>query len=161
MLTERDVERAVEQLREYTRRKGLRNSTVREAVARVALRQRGHFSIDDLVAAQRGQSGDTLHAATAYRIMPILVDAGLLRVTLISTADGALYERAFEREHHDHLVCTACGTVIEFHFEAIEVLQQDLAKRFGFTLTSHVHELLGLCNKCSKPSNAGTRKQDS
>ena len=32
--------------------------------------------------------------------------------------------------------------------EAIEVLQKDVAERFGFDLTGHIHELLGLCKNC-------------
>ncbi len=69
-------------------------------------------------------------------------------MTLISTSEGARYERAFERAHHDHLICTQCGKIVEFEFEAIEVLQHDLAEHFDFQLTGHVHELLGICAKC-------------
>jgi Fur family transcriptional regulator, ferric uptake regulator len=88
------------------------------------------------------------HPATVYRVLPLLVDAGLLQLALVSTATGARYERAFEREHHDHLICIRCGKVVEFQFEAIELLQSDVAERFGFQLTGHVHELLGTCKDC-------------
>lgn len=158
-LPDQALERAIQQLREYNRSKGLRNSTVRETVARTAMRRRGHFSVDDLVADIRAHTNTDIHAATVYRIMPLLVDAGLLRVTLVSAGDGALYERAFEREHHDHLICTGCDAVVEFHFEAIEVLQRDLAERFGFTLTSHIHELHGLCGKCRAQDHAAAFKR--
>jgi len=59
--------------------------------------------------------------------------------------DEQRYEAAFERPHHDHLVCTKCNEVIEFHYEALEALQRDIAERYGYELTGHVHELLGRC----------------
>ena len=128
--------------------RGLKSSTVREAVARAALRRDGHFTVDELVA-QLSEGGlRDAPLATVYRVLPVLVDAGLLQMTLVSAGEGARYERAFEREHHHHLICTKCGTIVEFHFEAIEVLQKDVAERFGFDLTGHIHELLGLCKNC-------------
>lgn len=149
-LSEAALERALERLREVARQKGLRQSSQREEVARVALRRVGHFSVDDLLTDLRKSDTAEAHPATVYRVLPLLVDAGLLQVTLFSRGEGARYERAFERDHHDHLICTGCGAVIEFHFEAIEVLQQDLAERFGFRLTGHVHELLGVCATCQR-----------
>lgn len=147
-LDERGLERAVERLRALTRNKGLKNSSAREGVARAALRRQGHFSVEDLVKELRAGGVTDVHPSTVYRVLPLLVEAGLLQVTLVSRGEGARYERAFEREHHDHLICTACGVVVEFHFEAIEVLQRDLATRFGFHLTGHIHELLGICKDC-------------
>jgi Fur family ferric uptake transcriptional regulator len=149
-LDEGGVERAIERLREHVRARGLKRSTVREAVARVALRRGGHFSVDELLGDLRAQGMRDAHPATLYRVLPLLVDVGLLQLTLVSRGDGARYERAFEREHHDHLICTRCGKVVEFHFEAIEVLQRDVAARYGFRLSGHVHELLGECRECRR-----------
>jgi Fur family ferric uptake transcriptional regulator len=147
-LDQAGIERAMERLRQTVRRRGLKSSSVREAIARAALARQGHFSIDELVRDVRVGGVSEAHAATVYRVVPLLVEAGLLQVTLVTGGEGARYERAFEREHHDHLICTGCGKVVEFHFEAIEVLQRDVAERFGFELTGHVHELLGTCREC-------------
>lgn len=117
-------------------------------MARAALRYEGHFTVDDLVKDFRDRGEGDIHPATVYRVLPLLVEAGLLQITLRSSHDGARYERAFEREHHDHLICTTCGKVVEFQFEAIELLQLDVAKRFGFELKEHFHELLGTCKDC-------------
>lgn len=140
------IERALERLNELVKKRGLKSSATREAVARAALRRSGHFSVDELVQDLKTTVG--VHPATVYRVLPLLVEAGLLRMTLVSLGEGARYERAFERDHHDHLICTSCGKVVEFEFEAIEVLQRDVAERFGFQLTDHVHELLGICEGC-------------
>ena len=148
VLDDAGFQRAIDQLQEVVRTRGLKRSAVRDAVARAALRRKGHFSVEDLVQELR-ESGDLdAHPATVYRVLPLLIEAGLVQMTLVSAGEGARYERAFEREHHDHLICTTCGKIVEFHFEAIELLQRDVAERFGFRLTGHVHELLGTCRDC-------------
>lgn len=147
-LTEAAVQRALDQLKGIVRSRGLKSSAVREVVARAALEREGHFTVEELVKTLRDGGVTDAHPSTVYRILPLLVDAGLIQVTLISTGDELHYERAFEREHHDHLICTRCGKVVEFHFEAVELLQQDVARKFGFELTGHVHELLGVCKGC-------------
>lgn len=153
-LDERGLGRAIEQLREVVRRRGLKSSAVREVVARAALQQSGHFTVEALVTRLRESGVADTHPATVYRVLPLLVEAGLLQTTLLSSGEGACYERAFEREHHDHLICTSCGTVVEFHFEAIEILQRDLAAKFGFDLDRHFHELLGTCKTCRADGRA-------
>src|SRR5262245_19949950 len=110
-LDEAGVSRALERLRDTVKRRGLKASSVREAIARAALRREGHFTVEDLAGDLREGRAADAHTATVYRVLPLLVEAGLLQIALVSTAEGARYERAFEREHHDHLICTSCGTV--------------------------------------------------
>lgn len=152
VLDDAALARALDRLHDVVRERGLKSSAVRDDVARVALRRDGHFSVDDLAKELRDRGIPGAHTATIYRVLPLLVDAGLVQLTLMSTRDVAHYERSFEREHHDHLICTTCGKVVEFQFEAIEVLQRDIAEKFGFQLSSHVHELLGVCKDCRTSS---------
>lgn len=130
--------------------KGLNFSAVREEVFHAALRYKGHFSVNDLVNELRDAGVEGAHLTTVYRTMPLLVEAGIIQSVLMSSGDQKFYETAFDREHHDHLVCTQCGKIVEFHFEALEALQRDVASRYGFELTSHVHELLGRCEDCRR-----------
>jgi Fur family ferric uptake transcriptional regulator len=60
----------------------------------------------------------------------------------------AWYERAWKDEHHDHLICTKCGKVVEFEYPAIDVLQEAVAGEHGFLLTDHHLELMGVCREC-------------
>jgi len=94
--------------------------------------------------------------ATVYRALPLLVDAGLIQPALVSKSDGQRYEVAFEREHHDHLVCSGCGRVVEYQSETLEALQREIARRYGFELENHVNELRGRCKECRRAgSNSG------
>jgi Fur family transcriptional regulator, ferric uptake regulator len=146
------IERGLERLRLLVKERGLNTSDVRENIARAALTQPGHFNIDELMESLPGA-----HTATVYRVIPLLVEAGLLQVAPTSNDQGTRYERAFEREHHDHITCTSCNKVVEFHFETIEALQRDVAERFGFVLTGHVHQLFGVCASCIKKNGRPSR----
>lgn len=45
-----------------------------------------------------------------------------------------------------------CGRVVEFQVETMDELERDVASRFDFALTNHVHCLYGSCSKCQRPS---------
>src|SRR5262245_41705627 len=146
------VDRALERFRRVLHDKHLRFSTVREAIARAALAYEGHFEVNDLMRELTRANVKDAHLATVYRTLPLLIEAGLIHPTLLSAGERRFYAPAFERPHHDHLICTSCGKVVEFEFEAFEVLQRDVAQRYGFELTEHFHELLGLCGDCRRHS---------
>lgn len=128
-------------------------SKVRESIARAALNYEGHFSVEDLVKLLHENGVGDAHQATVYRALPLMVEAGLIQPALVSKADGQRYEASFEREHHDHLVCTSCGRVVEYHSETLEALQREIAQRYGFELDDHVHELRGRCRDCRRAQN--------
>ncbi|RYG85063.1 transcriptional repressor [bacterium] len=159
-MSEDAVERALTRLREVLREGSLKMSRVREAIARAALSYEGHFSVDELVSVLHARGVHEAHMATVYRALPLMIEAGLIQPALVSKGDGQRYEAAFEREHHDHLVCTRCERVVEYHSDALEALQREIAERYGFELDDHVHELRGRCRACrekekpraSKPS---------
>ncbi|HET9960076.1 MAG TPA: Fur family transcriptional regulator [Polyangiaceae bacterium] len=147
-LSEDAIERALEQFRSIVRGRSLRASQVREQVARAALAQPGHFSVDDLCYELDDKGAKDAHMATIYRAIPLLIEAGLIQPALMSQGEGQRYEVIFEKDHHDHLVCTGCGRIVEFRSEALEALQRDIADRYEFLLDDHVLELLGRCKNC-------------
>ena len=140
----------MENFRAVLRARELKMSKVREVVASCALRQVGHFSVEDLVRALQAEGVQEAHMATVYRAMPLLVEAGLVQATLISAGDSQHYEVVFEREHHDHLVCTSCGRVVEYRSEALLALQREIAARYEFELEERVSELHGKCKECRR-----------
>ena len=50
--------------------------------------------------------------------------------------------------HHDHLICTSCGKIVEFEEPRIEEIQEEIAQRHGFVISSHKHEMYGTCPDC-------------
>jgi Fur family ferric uptake transcriptional regulator len=104
-----------------------------------------HMSADDVYRLLMTENVD-IGLATVYRVLTQFEEAGIL---LRSQFDGG--KSVFELnggEHHDHLVCTNCGRVEEFHDADIERRQQEIADRHGFTLNEHALSLYGLCPAC-------------
>jgi len=58
------------------------------------------------------------------------------------------YEHRHLGNHHDHLICTKCGTITEFADETIERLQLEVAARYGFHMLQHRMDIYGLCSDC-------------
>lgn len=142
------VAQALERFRAFLHERSLRVTDVREAIAQAAVARGGHFDIEELVRDVQAL-GIEASRATVYRALPLLVDAGIIQPTMLS-GERRRYEAAFGHEHHDHLVCSRCGKVVEFQFEAFEVLQREIAARYGFELEGHVHELIGVCPDCGR-----------
>ncbi len=59
-----------------------------------------------------------------------------------------LYEHQHLGKHHDHLICTKCGLIQEFHDDVLEDRQLIIAKIFHFHTLQHKTEIYGLCSKC-------------
>ena len=64
------------------------------------------------------------------------------------------YEHRHLGLHHDHMVCTKCGSILEFKDEAIEKLQLKAADVYGFHVLQHKMEIYGICSKCMEERHA-------
>jgi len=72
------------------------------------------------------------------------IGAGLARNAVAGKLDGRLVDACdLIVHHHDHLVCTTCGRVQEFHDETIEQKQRKIAMEHGFEVVEHSHILFG------------------
>jgi Fur family ferric uptake transcriptional regulator len=129
----------------YLRRKGLKTTTQREAIVDAFLSASGHVALEDLLTNAR-KKHPRVGLATVYRTVKLMEEAGLAASRQFSSGH-TLYELAGARAHHDHLICEKCGFIQEFESDEIERLQTNAAKRLGFNVIRHRHELFGLCEK--------------
>jgi Fur family ferric uptake transcriptional regulator len=121
--------------------KGLKMTGQRRVIARVLSESHDHPDVEMLY--QRASAVDSnISIATVYRTLRLFDEAGITQRH--DFGDGrARYEEATE-EHHDHLIDVRSGRVIEFTNEAIEKLQQEAAKKLGYSLIGHRLELFGV-----------------
>lgn len=119
---------------------------VRDVVLEEFFRAGTHLSIEQFLERVRARVPATGYS-TVYRTLRLLVDSGYATDRDFGGAH-TLFEPADSR-HHDHVVCLECGAVQEFEESAIERLQERVARRLGFRITSHRLELYGLCSSCT------------
>ena len=93
-----------------------------------------HMTAEDIYQALRDAEED-VGIATVYRVLTQFEAAGLIERHNFDNGP-AVYE--LDRgEHHDHMVCTETGKVIEFHDAEIENIQERIASQNGYDLVGH------------------------
>ncbi len=134
-------------LRDFVRGKGLRYTPQREEVLRIFLSIEGHLSLEELYKIIK-KKNPGIGYVTVYRTMKLLAEAGLCNA--VDFGEGVVrYEHLYEHQHHDHLVCIKCGSVVEVMNPQIERLQDELAKKKKFTALRHKLQIFGICSRCS------------
>jgi Fur family ferric uptake transcriptional regulator len=131
---------------EHLKRAGLKRTTQRELILDVFLNTEGHSSAEELYQLIKAKD-PSVGFTTVYRTLKLLAEWGLAREERFS--DGRTrYEHLYNHRHHDHLICTECGGLIEFYSEVIERAQDEIAHKFKFRPTHHSHRIFGICHKC-------------
>ena len=78
--------------------------------------------------------------ATVYRTLDILVKYNFVRK--MDIGDGRIrYESKIGHPHHDHMICIETGDIIEFISDEIEEIQEEIAKKNGYRIIKHIHQL--------------------
>ena len=133
---------------DFISQKGLKSTRQRDIILEFFLSSDRHMSLEELYLKLRAKHPN-IGYATVYRTLKLFAESGIARE--IQFGDGQTrYEHMMEGEHHDHLVCTRCGTIDEFENETIEKLQAEVAASHGFLIETHKLELYGLCATCRK-----------
>lgn len=151
-----DLESELAQVERHFRARG-RWTNQRAAIVRTTFSTHAHFTAEELLALCR-RTDPRVSRATVYRTLQALEDAGFVE-GMDSHLGGRRFEHVLGHEHHDHMVCTACGEILEFRDDQLEALQEAAARRMGFTIESHSLRLYGRCRSCGPQPPARARKR--
>ena len=144
-----ETARLRERFEDYVRRHGLKSTQQRDVIVEQFLKSQGHISIEDLLAKVRKRH-PRVGYATVYRTLKLLADCGIAAARQFGDGQTRYEVMGDEHRHHDHLICTQCGLILEFENDTIEQLQDEMADRLGgFKLVRHKLELYGLCPKAA------------
>lgn len=142
------AEREIARFQDFLQQQGLKLTSERAALVREIFATHYHFEADELLFRMK-QNNVKISRATVYRTLELLVKSGMVRRVHLGE-DHYHYEHVAGNSHHDHLVCTACGGVIEFHDELLEQRQLEICERKKFTPTFHNLQILGVCDSCRR-----------
>ena len=142
------LEHLRDQLAAYMNKNGLRSTEQRRLIIETFFHAPSHITIEELLGQVR-TADPRVGYATVYRTLKLLAESGVASERQFG--DGVTrYELADSETHHDHLICTECRVVTEFEDARMEVLEVEIASRYGFDMRSHKHELYGICAQCQK-----------
>lgn len=133
-----------QQFADYLRRKKYRNTQERSSVLdRIAEIDR-HFSADELYLYMNGQ-GDKVSRATIYSTLDLLTQCNILTKHRFQ-GESAHFELSSRMPHHDHLICTECGRIVEFREERIDGIRNSVAEDLGFHSLHHSLQIFAVCH---------------
>ncbi len=107
------MNKKINQFKSFLKKKDLLWSAEREQITQYVLSRSDHFSADDLYLSLK-QDGYAISRATVYRTLDLLVKSGIVVNTQLQSG-AYIYEHTKNETHHDHLICSKCGKIIEFH----------------------------------------------
>jgi Fur family ferric uptake transcriptional regulator len=151
------VERFAEKYREFLASKGLRMTHAQAIVVEEIFSSHEHFDAEQLIERLAPRRDRRVSRSTIYRALEKLEEAGLIR-KVARQDNREIYEHDYGYPQHDHLICRRCGTLIEFHNEAINDVLDEVARRHGFRMEGHRLEVSGLCDRCSRPPETRPKK---
>jgi Fur family ferric uptake transcriptional regulator len=139
-------------LHQHLKRVGLKHTAQRDTILRTFLETREHLSTDELhrlVKKKDAKIGYT----TVYRTLKLLAGCGL--ASEVAFHDGiARYEHQYNRRSHHHMVCTSCGSSVEFFSGEVERLEREIGRKYHFETTRHTFQIYGVCEDCRKKTPA-------
>ena len=133
-------------LKETLQKEGLRYTRQRQEIWNELRSSHEHRDAEEIFFTLR-KHGLNISRATVYRTIDVLVKNKL--IDKLDIGDGrARFEYNDKYLHHDHLVCTRCGKIVEFYDNEIENLQNKIARQNNFKLLDNSHQLFGICTEC-------------
>ena len=139
-LTEREVVAAL-------RRDGYKLTAQRRAVIQAITSSQDHLTPATIYKKVR-HDHPNIGLVTIYRTLEILAE---LQLICELHAGGTCRSYTISTpQHHHHLICSNCGTVIDFTGHDLVELEQGLSKESGFRIDGHLLEFFGLCQSCQK-----------
>lgn len=147
-----------EVFRKHLQKKGLKRTAQRDLILEVFLRTEEHLASEDLYQLVKVKDPTVGHT-TVYRTLKLLSEAGLAREVRFGD-NRTHYEHNYKHQHHDHMICSECGKIIEFYSAELEALQDAMAAKHRFEIRQHLLRIIGICVECRR-AKRDTEKHDS
>jgi len=144
-----DYDRLLADFKQLLKKNGLKFTIQREVILETLYNSDEHLTPEALhKRIQENYPDLKTGIATIYRTLALLESEEFV-TSLSFGAQGKKYELG-AKEHHDHMICTECGSIAEFVDEEIERRQHAIADEHGFLMKDHSMQIYGICAECRK-----------
>jgi len=131
---------------ETLKKSGVRITPQRHAVLEYLLTSMAHPTADEIYKALESKFPN-MSVATVYNNLRILKDLGLIR-ELTYGDDSSRFDS--NMGEHYHIICEACGKIVDFHYPTLDEIESLAQKVSGFEISHHRMELYGKCEECAE-----------
>ncbi len=143
---EESFEAFLENFKNTVSKLGYKNSIQKDYILKILYFNNEHLSADQIVAIAKTNYKVDMGIATVYRTVKFFEELNI--VNSLDVGDGVKRYELNLSLHHDHMICTSCNKIIEFHDDVIEEQQKKVAKNSNFILKDHIMTIYGLCSDC-------------
>lgn len=144
-----------ERLESACRREGLPVTVQRRIIYSALLERNDHPTVDQ-VFAQVKERIPGVSRTTVYRTLEILANLGMVH-RIHHFAASARFDGNMERHHH--LVCTACGKVVDLQDSTTTVSNLRDVRRNGFALRDYSIYFEGFCSYCNRSAHSAKSRR--
>lgn len=141
----------------HIQKKGLKRTAQRDLILNIFLRTEEHLSSEDLYRLVQKED-PSVGQTTVYRTLKLLSEAGLAREVRFGD-NRTHYEHNYKHQHHDHMICSECGRIIEFFSAELEGIQDSMAAKHRFQITQHLLRIIGICAECRRAMKEAEKEE--
>ena len=139
----------LEKFKTLLKENALKFTKQRELILKFLYENEEHYTPEEIYILLKERHPDVnIGIATVYRTLTLLEESGIVS-SISFGVQGKKYELGLKK-HHDHLICTECGDIIEFYDDLIEERQKAIAEKFNFKMTDHTMKIEGICEDCQE-----------
>ncbi|GEM_PF-21320 len=143
------MDNLIDSLKERLKEKGYKLTPQRRATLDTIIENQGkHLNTEEIYDLVKEKCPE-IGLATVYRTLQLLDEMSVL--PKLNLDDGCIrYElNTHEDDHqHHHLICQSCNDVIEVELDLLEHLEEEIEKKYHFTIRDHTVKFFGICSKC-------------
>jgi Fe2+ or Zn2+ uptake regulation protein len=124
---------------------GLRVTNQRAIILDIIKRSDTHLDADEIHRRARRKE-PRISLSTVYRSLQRFKDIGLVEVYHFDE-----YHHHYEAkptETHHHLVCLGCGRIIEFDYDLVQQIEENVPEAREFSITGTELHINGYCAEC-------------
>jgi len=142
-----DFQSAKKVLSDFLLMNGFRKTIERFIILEEIYSTDEHFNVETLYSLLKKKKY-RISRATVYNTIQVLMKCGLIIKQQFGKTT-ALFEKKLNTLHHDHLICTECGLILEFSDQHLEQIMRKVGELMDFEIHKYSLNLFGYCKNCS------------